>query len=230
MRIVSWNCNGALRKKFERIATLDADIYVIQECEDPATSTPAYREWAGAYLWAGNAASKGMGVFAKNGHSLEALDWPNHGLQQFLPVRIDDRLNLIAVWTKNDARMAYIGQFWQYLEHHGSLFDKGTVICGDLNSNAIWDKRGRIWNHSECVGALERRGFRSLYHLSTNERQGAETFPTLYLQRNLAKPYHIDYFFAHDDAFVSGVPEVMVGIARDWLAVSDHMPIVADIG
>lgn len=97
----------------EHIATLDADIYVIQECESPASSTADYRDWAVSHLWAGKTASKGIGIFVKKGLSLCSLDWFDHGLQQFLPVRINDRFNLLAVWTKNDRlnRMGYIGQF-----------------------------------------------------------------------------------------------------------------------
>ena len=38
MKFVSWNCAGAFREKFEEIIKEDADIYVIQECEDPAKS------------------------------------------------------------------------------------------------------------------------------------------------------------------------------------------------
>lgn len=231
MKLVTWNCNGAFRRKFEHIAAFDADIYVIQECENPANSSADYREWAASHIWAGKNSSKGVGVFVKNGLSLYALDWPDHGLQQFLPVRVDDRINLLAVWTKNaqPSRMGYIGQFWQYLQHHSSLWSDETIICGDFNSNAIWDQPGRPWNHSECVRALEGMGFLSRYHLATGERQGGETLPTLYLQRNLAKPYHVDYIFTRDYGGLTSVASLHVGSAEDWLSVSDHMPIMAEL-
>ena len=35
MKIVSWNCRGGFRNKIERIISLNADIYVIQESENP---------------------------------------------------------------------------------------------------------------------------------------------------------------------------------------------------
>lgn len=225
MKIVSWNCNGALRQKFERIATLNADVFVIQECENPENSSPDYRNWAGQYVWAGSSPIRGIGVFVKNGLSVVPLNWIDHGLKQFLPVRIGDSLNLLAVWTKNAQKMRYIGQFWQYLQHHAPLLDSSSIICGDFNSNAIWDKRGRVWNHSECVKALDQLGFQSLYHRCTDEKQGSESQPTLYLQRNISKPYHIDYLFAHNAIFQNGSPEVMVGKAAEWLSISDHMPV-----
>ncbi|MFK3891852.1 endonuclease/exonuclease/phosphatase family protein [Sphingomonas sp. NPDC079357] len=228
MRIVSWNCNGAFRRKFDRIGTLNADVYVIQECENPATSTAEYSDWSGDYVWAGKSDRKGIGIFVKNGLSVQALDWPNYGLEQFIPVRIADRINLLAVWTKNSANMAYIGQFYQYLQHHSALLDPSVIICGDFNSNAIWDKRGRVWNHSECVLALSRLGFDSLYHHAMAEQQGLETHPTFYLQRNMGKAYHIDYFFAHV-AMYGSAPSITVGKAAEWLAISDHMPVLLTI-
>ena len=35
MKIVSWNCNGKFRAKFQEIAKLCTGIRVIQKCENP---------------------------------------------------------------------------------------------------------------------------------------------------------------------------------------------------
>ncbi|MDX2468996.1 MAG: endonuclease/exonuclease/phosphatase family protein, partial [SAR324 cluster bacterium] len=65
MKIVTWNCNGALRKKLETLENFDADILVIQECENPELSTKDYKEWASNFLWKGDNKNKGIGIFAK---------------------------------------------------------------------------------------------------------------------------------------------------------------------
>jgi exonuclease III len=230
VRIVSWNCNGAFRRKLEQIDTLHADILVIQECEEPNQSTEDYAAWADQHIWTGNNKNRGLGVFVKGDFSIAALDWPNDGLEQFLPVRINDEFDLLAVWTKQagGAAFPYIGQFWKYIQVHKSKLTSTTFICGDFNSNNIWDRLGRIWNHSECVSELDEIGFSSLYHLAMNERQGFESRPTFFLHRNLQKPYHIDYAFAHRDQIPLTSAKFQVGEPSDWLQHSDHMPVIID--
>ena len=69
-----WNCNGAFRRKFDQLREFDADILVIQECEDPARSKDfAYQAFASNYLWVGPTKNKGIGVFARHGIPLTKI-------------------------------------------------------------------------------------------------------------------------------------------------------------
>lgn len=228
MRIVTWNCNGALRKKYEALKGLDADILVVQECEDPAQSAISYAGWAGNYLWAGRSKSKGIGIFAKNGISIEKLDWPDDDFQQFLPCRVNDQFNLLAVWTqKTESSFQYIGQFWKYFQlNRERLLQQETVLCGDFNSNVKWDKY-KWSNHGDVVQELERVGIHSMYHQAMGEEQGQEKLPTFFMHRNREKPYHIDYVFTSKP--LMDVGRLEVGHPDQWLEISDHMPIVFNL-
>ena len=231
MRLITWNCNGAFRRKFEAIDALDADVLVIQECEDPAQSTEDYKAWAGDHAWVGYGKNKGIGIFPRRGQSIERLEWPDNGFELFLPARVGGDTDVLGVWTQqsNPSNLGYIGQFWHYLLAHKAALGRNTIIAGDFNSNAIWDKPRRTWNHSDCVRELEALGFRSLYHHVSNEGQGREICPTFYLHRYEAKPFHIDFVFAHEKRFNERRVSAQVGSPNDWLSLSDHMPIIVDL-
>jgi exodeoxyribonuclease-3 len=244
MKIVTWNCNGALRNKIDIADGLDADILIIQECENPALSTEAYRAWAGRYLWIGNNKNKGMGIFPKKGHEVKNLDWfgtysmagllskssstnwQTTDLELFLPFSINQSIEVLGVWTKgqDEAVFGYVGQFWKYLQiHHRELSKNNVLIMGDFNSNKKWDKPDRWWSHTGVVNELEELGIVSLYHLQSKELQGEETQPTFYLQRKEEKPYHIDYIFGPREILDNS--QLTIGVRSEWIGVSDHMPL-----
>jgi len=248
MKILSWNCNGALRKKLDDVNSFDADIVVIQECENPSESDLAYQNWSNQYLWTGEGKNKGIGVFVKKGHKISdlkwngtfeitglksnssSLKWHSSELKLFLPFMLNDKYIFLAVWTKGKPNQVfdYIGQFWKYLQiHRTDLANKKTIILGDFNSNAIWDRPDRWWNHSEVIKELSEMGINSVYHYQFRESQGHESIPTFYLHRNEAKPYHIDYIFVSDDLIESC--KLSIGEKSNWLSKSDHMPLFVDI-
>lgn len=228
IKVVSWNCGGAFRKKFQFIErAFEPDILVIQECENPATSSEEFRMWAGDCLWIGESKNKGLGVFDRSGIGLTSLDWPSEGLQSFLPCRVGSML-LVAIWTKQakSPNFRYIGQLWKYLQLYGERL-RGEPVCivGDWNSNSRWDEWDRWWNHSDVVRELENMGIASVYHEHFSEKQGQETRPTLYHRKDKSKSYHVDFGFSSQALRPPEGYAVQIGLLEEWLQYSDHMPL-----
>lgn len=233
MKIVTWNCNGAFRKKFKSIIDLDADIYVIQECEDPKLCKDEdYKNWARNYLWIGDSKNKGLAIFAKENIKIEKLDWVNvydgHEVKHFLPCLINNKTKLLAIWAhqNNSPTFGYIGQIWKYLKINKDKL-RETIIIGDFNSNSIWDKWDRWWNHSDVVNELNEVGLNSVYHYRFNEKQGEETKPTFFLQRKVNKPYHIDYIFSNEEV-LNTLRYFDILEKENWLDLSDHLPLLLE--
>ena len=228
MRIVSWNCNGALRKKISHVSSLEADIYIIQECEDPASSdSEVYRAWASNYLWTGGNKNKGLGVFASSNIRLDPVALPLSPLELFLPCRINGSIPLLAAWTREagSPTFRYIGQLWKLLQRHARFLDaENAILMGDLNSNSCWDVPDRWWNHSDVVRELRNIGLLSAYHHFLGEAQGHETIPTFYMYRRRNRPYHIDYAFVSKCLLKEAV--LTIGDPGFWLEASDHLPLL----
>lgn len=230
MRVLTWNCNGAFRKKYQLLSEYQADILVIQECEDPYQSGDTYyKDFAVNYLWRGTSKNKGLGVFAKQGISLEYIELNLEPLELFLPCMVNSHIPLVATWTKqaNSPNFAYIGQLWKFLEKHKVFLNTpSAMLVGDLNSNKRWDEWDRWWNHSDVVKTLSELGLESAYHSYFAEAQGEETRPTLYLHRNHSKSYHIDYGFFGSKWQIT---QVALGKPEKWLMFSDHMPLLFEV-
>jgi endonuclease/exonuclease/phosphatase family metal-dependent hydrolase len=248
MKVVTSNCNGALRRKLAVADSMEADVLVVQECEDPALSSLAYRDWAGSYLWMGETKNRGIGIFPRNRHRVERLDWSGsfsvrglfsksetlswstEDLRLFLPFTINGDFTVLAVWTmgRSEEAFGYIGQFWKYLQiHRDDLREPKTIILGDFNSNVRWDKSDRWCNHSDVVAELDEMGFNSQYHRVFEEEQGNESRPTFFLQRACENAYHIDYVFTSSD--ITEVCDLQVGQHDDWISISDHVPLTLNI-
>ena len=233
MKVVSWNCNGALRNKLHELVKLNADIYIIQECENPINypNTP-YELWGTNHLWIGNSKNRGLGIFARRDIDLLPLNWSDyysdHQVKLFLPCLVNNDFQLLGVWTKQNSspNFGYIGQFWKYLQINLPKLNK-ILIAGDFNSSKKWDQWDRWWNHTDVVRQLKEKGIESLYHTYYQEKQSEERIPTFYHHKNPEKPYHIDYFFG-SPCFQS-MESFSIGKPINWLHLSDHMPLVLDL-
>lgn len=222
MKIISWNCQGKFREKFQYIEAYDADIYVIQECENPVvTKHSTYQKFASNHMWIGNNKNKGLGIFAKEGIILKDNGWQNFLLRHFLSVRINDELDILAVW----AGSPHIEEYCVYQEIHYDKFHEKLVVLGDFNSNKRWDKKHQERNHTYVVEKLKMIKLESAYHYEKNEHQGQETQATFFLHRHFEKSYHIDYAFLNLDYY----KYMELGKFEEWIIYSDHMPLYLEM-
>jgi len=225
----------AFRKKYQAVLTPDLDLAVIQECENEeklkvALANTHYTD----LIWYGKNPHKGLGVIAFNGGRLELMEDFDPQYEYVLPLRYQQgskSIRVFAIWAMPHATFRardYVGQVWGALQHYSNLLDQECIIIGDLNSNAIWDSKRKHGNHSDVVNLLVKNGITSLYHHKTMESHGSESQPTLYLLKQLTKPYHLDYCFC-SESLMSRDTDITVGQFDDWIKLSDHMPLLVEL-
>lgn len=234
MKIITWNCQGAFRKKIEPIARAAPDVAVIQECERPdllafpeGLPAPTACAWTGLNRW------KGLGVFAFTGLTLEVAPGYDERSRFFLPVRVGGTrpFNLIAAWARDDhdPLREYVGSLYRAVERHADFIrEQETVLAGDLNSNKNAGQPPPVGNYADVVAKLAWEGMVSAYHAYFRERHGQEHRKTLYLHRDRFKGYHIDYCFI-PKGWLRWLRSVSVGRYEEWCRYSDHMPLEVEI-
>jgi exodeoxyribonuclease-3 len=206
MKIVSWNCKMAYRKKAELILKCHPDLVVVPECEYLGDETPKE-------LWFGDNRNKGLGIFSYSDFELELHEKYNKSFKYIIPIRVKGPLefNLFAIWAMNDSedkRKRYIGQVYSSITHYEDLLNEPTVIIGDLNWNVVWDANpdyplyGTL---AEVIKILKNKKIRSVYHEFYKEDFGKETKPTLFMYHEQNRSYHVDYCFASSNLKVSNV-------------------------
>lgn len=233
MKIVTWNCQGAYRKKAAPIAQYRPDLAVIQECEpldklrfDDSVPPPS------SQLWFGDGAHKGVGVFSYTDLKFEVHDNYDTSIRFCIPIKVSGHLNfhLIAIWAMNhqNRQLSYIGQVHLAVEKYRDFIRRqDTILTGDFNSNKQWDTTPRVGNHSSVVDALVTADIFSVYHEYFGEQHGEESQDTFFLYRKQDKAYHLDYCFA-PRTWIERVSAVSVGTYAEWSKVSDHSPVFAE--
>ena len=227
MRIVSWNCNLKLAKKFDQVAELKPDILVVQECERlPVDYFPG-----ASFHWLGQSENKGLGVVLFGQRTRIASCYDNK-LAFFLPLELEGGVHLLACWAFNHRAATRFGEEFRgsavdALEHYNDWLNQGqtAMVIGDFNNSVVWDKKNKHSNFANIDTGMKALGLHSAYHTVTGEVFGEEQKPTLFHTKNKDKPYHIDYCYLPESMNC----EVKVGKFDEWIGVSDHMPLIVDV-
>src|SRR5436190_14031267 len=175
MRIITWNCNMAFRKKADFILTYKPDILVVPECEHPdKLKFKSETLKPNDILWVGSNLNKGLGVFSYSDFRFKLMNSHNKELKTILPLSVSNKkssFTLFAIWANNpkDPDGSYVTQIWKAIHHYEYFIqNRETILIGDFNSNTIWDKPRREGNHSTVVKKLEAKGIHSIYHMYFN--------------------------------------------------------------
>ena len=240
MKVVTWNCNMAFRKKYKSILSYKPDILIIPECEHPENFKDTFYS---DVMWIGDNNKKGLGIFTLNNIKMSIHKLYREDYKYVLPVELfinnEKALNVITIWAqdhKEDLKRRYIGNVWCALNYYKDLFKEPIIIAGDFNWNVIWDndKRYPLYGTlNDVINLLKRNNILSVYHsvpdasFGANSVFGHEKDPTLYLLKKKEKAYHIDYIFT-SQSLANNLESCYVGKYNDWIALSDHMPVCAE--
>ncbi len=235
MKIIEWNCQGAFRLKNKAILELKPDILIVPECEQEdklefGKLTPQPND----FFWYGDTNKKGIAIFSYSNCTFRLLKEFNPDFRYVVPLEVSDGRNsflLFAIWAmdnKQNPLARYIGQVWNAINFYQTILAENSILIGDFNSNQIWDTKDRVANHTDVVNFLKQLNIESLYHRQFDEEHGKESLNTFFMNRNIAKPYHIDYVFASTKIIENGF-KLTLETSVNWIDKSDHIPLILEI-
>ena len=145
--------------------------------------------------------------------------------------KVSHLLNVLASWAmhhRGHEDRPKRGRIHATMEHYRGFLSGGNgLVIGDLNDNVTWD-RPIYPSFARLTVLLAEMGLVNLYYERTGEVPGAESQGSLYFYRHLDKPYLIDHAFLAKQ-LAGRVTNFRIGVAMDWIDVSDHTPIVLDL-
>jgi exodeoxyribonuclease III len=221
MKLITWNCHhGDIESRVSLLEKFKADIIFLQEVKCPTTTDSHVR-------WFGTNKKKGHAIIVSEDYSISVMK--DETIDPFVvPLIIDGKysIHVLMVWTQKSGE--YVEELQNPLKKYQTfLLERPSVIIGDFNSNAIWDKDHRFFNHSRMVTLFnEMFGLISAYHEKTKCCQGSERHPTLFHCYKPDRPFHIDYCFVPKGWTIT---DVTVGEYVDWISQSDHCPLIVDV-
>jgi len=221
------------RNDYAQALSYKPDVMVIPECE---TLDKIKAPEASDSYWIGDNASKGLGVFTFNDFKIDLYDKYTDEFKYILPLIVskdDISYKLIAVWTKKveDKKKNHINYIRQLhfaiKEYESFIDDENVIIAGDFNSNLIWERTGVDKNHQDVLDQLLDKNIHSSYHHFFKEEQGKETQGTYFHYHKEDRPFHIDFCFLSKN-ILDRLKSVEIGKFKDWIHLSDHVPIIID--
>lgn len=225
MKIVTWNCRSNFANKFRKIKELNADIYVIQECESPFdTHNIDYKNFGKGSLWKGS--QKGVGIFVKEGNTLSNLEWDDGPYGHFIACSVNDEQKLVGMWVKGDENSCYAPVVLEYLKMYATMIDQNTILAGDMNLDlSVSQRQSSRTQTIQSYKLLESKGLVSAYHSFFEEPYAYEKRKTYYHHCKIEKPSsHIDYVFIKKDRIV----DVKLEDPDKWISSGDHIPLVVE--
>ena len=122
----------------------------------------------------------------------------------------------------------YVEMIHDYFDANEKIFDEDLIMCGDFNSNVIWnnehkttDDNGNAKDQTNLNVKLNTKRLYSVYHELNDEELGEEKNATFFQTRHLNQPYHIDYLYAGKDK----ISEFEILDHWKWISLSDHLPL-----
>ena len=192
---------------------------------------PVDNKLAEDYLTVKNKENFYMGKRAKDNKKIK--ECPNEDcieFRHFLPVKVtdinDDRItfNLLGVWAMPE----YVEMIHDFYDANKRLFNENLVMCGDLNSSVLFDKRGehKGKNFGMLIRKLKKHNLVPIYHtLNNKEKHGNESKATHFFQKRLNIRYHIDHVFSAP--YITKSLDIIDNVK--WIKLSDHLPLVFEI-
>ena len=227
MRIVGWNCQGGLKKKWAALLRLEPDIAVISEAAPKALmELPA---GAGMAMWAGDA-TKCVAIVPFNSWQLEpcGVEITETYFVPAIATKGDRSINLVGVWVKS--ANSYVEPTLRALSSLSAFMrTENTIVIGDFNQSVNFDKgRSAGRRFQDVLEVFRTFEMRSAWHHHRDERHGSESVPTHRFRRHSHEPFHIDYAFVPSRLNVKQI-EIDDFDQGVMSGLSDHAPIILDL-